>query len=154
MDENTSRSENEIIIRNITPSDAKEAAALSLELGYPVLADVMEARLRQFAALDNHVVYAACLQGRVVGWIDVGIVYHLQSPPYGEIGGLVVSAQHQGRGIGRRLVQAAERWIANQKITTVLVRSQITREAAHAFYLRQNFSRLKTSAVFTKLIEN
>ena len=154
MDENTSRSEDEIAIRNIVPSNAKEAAALSSELGYPVSAEVMEARLHQLATLEDHAVYVAFLQGRVVGWIDIGVVYHLQSPPYGEIGGLIVSAQHQGRGIGRRLVQAAEQWIANRKLTKVLVRSQIAREAAHAFYLRQNFSRLKTQAVFTKSVEN
>ncbi|MBV9677729.1 MAG: GNAT family N-acetyltransferase [Acidobacteriaceae bacterium] len=154
MHENTSRSEDEITIRSMTPSDAKEAAALSSELGYPVSAEVMEARLHQFATLQDHAVYVACLQGSVVGWIDIGAVYHLQSPPYGEIGGLIVSAHYQGRGIGRRLMQAAEQWIESRKLTKVLVRSHIKREAAHAFYLRQNFSRLKTQAVFTKSVRN
>jgi GNAT superfamily N-acetyltransferase len=149
MNANTSSLDG-IVIRKMAPSDASDAAELSLELGYSVPVDVMEARLRGFARMGGHVVYAACLQDRVVGWIDVGIVHHLQSPPYGEIGGLIVSGNHRGRGIGRKLVDQAEEWIASQKVTTVLVRSQIAREAAHSFYLRLNFSRLKTSAVFTK----
>lgn len=150
MPEHCSNGKTEILIRHMMPSDAAEAAQLSAELGYPVAPDMMEARLRQFALLKNHVVFAACLQGHVIAWIDVGIVYHLQSEPYGEIGGLIVSAAYQGCGIGRKLVEAAENWIAGQRILKVLVRSQIAREGAHAFYLRQNFSRLKTSVVFTK----
>jgi GNAT superfamily N-acetyltransferase len=142
--------ETEIVVRRMLPADAADAAALSAELGYPVAAEVIEARLRRLAELDAHVVYAACVDDRVVGWIDVGIVYHLQSEPYGEIGGLIVSADYQGRGIGHILVRKAEEWVASQSITRVLVRSQIAREGAHNFYLRQNFSRVKTSAVFTK----
>ena len=64
MDESTSRSEDEITIRNIVPCNAKEAAALSSELGYPVSAEVMEARLHQLVPLEDHAVYVACLQGR------------------------------------------------------------------------------------------
>jgi hypothetical protein len=97
MNANTSSLDG-IVIRKMAPSDASDAAELSLELGYPVPIDVMEARLRRFASMGGHVVYAACLEDRVVGWIDVGIVHHLQSPPYGEIGALIVSVNHRGRG--------------------------------------------------------
>jgi GNAT superfamily N-acetyltransferase len=150
MHKNTCRSKPEITIRRMMPSDAADAAELSAELGYPVATEAMRDRLAQFAELENHAVFGACLEGRVIAWIDIGIVYHLQAGPYGEIGGLIVSSEYQGCGIGRKLVETAERWIAGQRITTVLVRSQIAREGAHAFYLRQNFSRVKTSAVFTK----
>ena len=143
----------EITIRKMIPADARDASELSSELGYPVAAEVMEARLKQLAPVENHAVFAACLQDRVVGWIDVGIVHHLQSQPYGEIGGLIVSAQHQGCGIGATLLATAEQWIASQQVSKMLVRSQIAREGAHAFYLRQNFVRLKTSVVFTKSLE-
>jgi GNAT superfamily N-acetyltransferase len=146
-------SEPEFTIRKMLGSDAADAASLSAELGYPVSITVMEERLRLFSNMGNHAVFAACIEDRVVGWIDVGIVYHLQSEPYGEIGGLIVSSGYQGCGIGRALVEKAEKWIASQRIVRVLVRSQIGREGAHAFYLRQNFCRTKTSAVFTKSLE-
>jgi GNAT superfamily N-acetyltransferase len=113
----------------------------------------MEARLRQFASMEHHTVLAACRDGRVVGWVDVGIVHHLQSGAYGEIGGLIVARDYQGRGVGGKLVRAAEEWIVRQNVTKVVVRSRIAREAAHAFYLRQGFSRIKTSAVFEKVLE-
>jgi GNAT superfamily N-acetyltransferase len=143
----------EITIREMTPADAVDAASLSAELGYPVTTEAMENRLKQFTELEDHAVFAACRQGRVVAWIDVSIAHHLQSEPYGEIGGLIVSSQHQGGGIGKKLVATAEQWIRNRGIANVLVRSQIARERAHAFYLQLNFSRLKTSAVFTKTLD-
>jgi GNAT superfamily N-acetyltransferase len=89
----------------------------------------------------------------VVGWIEVGIAHHLQSGACGEIGGLIVCSSYEGRGIGRQLVETAERWVASRGITKLVVRSRITRAAAHDFYLGLNFERLKTSAVFKKTIE-
>jgi GNAT superfamily N-acetyltransferase len=153
MDNKTCDQSREVVIREMKASDAADVAKLSTELGYPMTAEEVEDRLKEFAPMDNHAVFSASLEGRVVGWIDVGIVHHLQSPPCGEIGGLIVSGDYQGRGIGRMLVSAAEAWVAAKKVTRMLVRSRITREGAHEFYLRLNFSRVKTSAVFTKCLE-
>jgi GNAT superfamily N-acetyltransferase len=139
-----------VSIREMLAGDANEVAELSGELGYPVSAAEMQARIQQFAKLPDRIAFVACLEGRVVGWIDVGVVYHLQSRPYGEIGGLVVSSTQRSQGIGEQLVRRAEEWIRERGLSTVLVRSRMEREAAHRFYLRQNFSRMKTSAVFTK----
>ena len=140
----------EIVVRKISLTDAEAAADLSRELGYPAPVEEMESRIRELEHRNDHVAYVACLNDNVVGWIDVGIVHHLQSNACGEIGGLVVGGQYQGRGIGKMLVRKAEEWVAGQNIRTILVRSQIKREAAHRFYLQQNFSHWKTSAVFTK----
>lgn len=140
----------EIAIRCVSPADAVQAANLSRELGYPVGVETMKRRLAEIVMADDHSALGAYAQGRLVGWIDVGIVQHLQSGKYGEIGGLIVSATHQGCGIGKALVKAAEQWVSARGVETILVRSQIVREEAHAFYIRQNFSRVKTSAVFRK----
>lgn len=147
-----SRLEADVLIREMVPSDAQQAAELSGELGYPASADEIRQRLHELQQA-SHAVYAACLDGVVVGWIEVGIAHHLQSGACGEIGGLIVSATCQGRGIGRRLVETAEQWVASRGITKLVVRSRITRAAAHDFYLGLNFERLKTSAVFKKTIE-
>lgn len=141
-----------ITISIVQPEDAGEAAKLSAELGYPVSPDVLAERLAQLSTVDDHCVVGAYIQAQLVAWIDVGIVQHLQSGRYGEIGGLIVSKKYQGCGIGRALIQRAEKWIASHKVENVLVRSQIAREGAHAFYLRQKFTHVKTSAVFTKSI--
>ena len=146
-----------VFIREITLRDAPAAAALSGELGYPASIEAMEERIRKLAALENHAVFVACQPSeavvgpeKVVGWIDVSITHHLQADPCGEIGGLVVSSEVRSAGIGRRLVAQAERWVADRGMTRMIVRSRVSREAAHRFYERERYSRTKTSAVFSK----
>ncbi len=147
--------ENPVLIREIAVFDAEAAAALSGELGYPGPVEAMEQRIRNLASLRDHVVFVACVgePETVVGWIDVGIAYHLQAEAYGEIGGLVVSSEVRSMGIGRRLVAEAERWVADQGIKRMIVRSRVAREAAHRFYERERYSRTKTSAVFSKELD-
>lgn len=139
-------------VREIVVGDAETAARLSEQLGYPTSVEIMQKRIENLANLKDHVVYVACMPNTVVGWIDVGITHHLQGEPYGEIGGLVVSSSCRSGGIGAQLVARAEQWAAQRGITKMLVRSQIAREAAHRFYLREGYAKTKTSAVFTKAL--
>lgn len=137
-------------IRTIVPDDADAAARLSGELGYPVDAGGMRARIEHVLRLGDHAVFVACRGHDVLGWIHVSAVLHLQSAVRAEIGGLVVAAEVRGQRVGARLVARAEQWAREQGFTSVLVRSQIKREDAHRFYLREGYERTKTSAVFTK----
>jgi GNAT superfamily N-acetyltransferase len=139
-------------IRAIASADTEAAVRLSAELGYPVDSTVMRARIDQLAVRPDHGAYVACVGGRVVGWIHVSAVHHMQSEPRAEIGGLVVDASVRGAGIGARLVARAEQWATEHGLGSILVRSQIMREAAHRFYLREGYTRTKTSAVFSKVL--
>src|SRR5581483_8132425 len=115
-----------LTLREIAPDDAEAVARLSGELGYPVSAKEMTARIRAHQALPDHVIYVASLpEEGVVGWIDVHITHHLQAPPRAEIGGLVVASGARSLGIGRRLVTQAECWAADRGMRQMVVRSQI-----------------------------
>lgn len=140
-------------IRTVDISDAPIVAELSEQLGYPVAAREMEKRIRHVSDSHHRTVLVACLEDRVVAWIDVCITSHLQSGDYAEIGGLVVEASARNLGIGRKLVAAAESWALDRGIQVMVVRSQIKRERAHTFYLREGYELLKTSAVFRKTLE-
>jgi len=139
-----------ILIREITGGDAAAAAVLNDELGYPVSRDVLRQRIGSLMGLADHVVYVACLSDEVVGWIHVSETRHLQAEPRAEIGGLVVSSKVRNGGIGQQLVARAEDWARQRGLKTVVVRSRLDREGAHRFYLREGYTRTKTSAVFTK----
>ena len=128
-----------IEIRGIEPDDAAAAALLSGELGYPIDASGMRARIEHLAAQPDHAVFVATRNGEVIGWIHVLGVLHMQAEPRAEIGGLVVTASARSGGIGARLVQRAEQWASAQGFATVLVRSQIARDDAHRFYLREGY---------------
>ena len=139
------------ILRELRPDDAEAAARLCGELDYPVSAEEMAERIRTQTALADHVIFVACLPDRsVAGWIDVHITHYLQTGPRAEIGGLVVGDGTRSQGIGRGLVARAEAWAAARGMTHMMVRSRISRERAHQFYLREGYQRTKTSAVFAK----
>jgi GNAT superfamily N-acetyltransferase len=139
-----------LLIREITINDAEAAGRLSAEFGYPASKETMAGRIKALESRTDHVVFLACLDHAAVGWIDVGIVHHLQAEPYGEIGGFVVSEEYRSTGVGKQLIARAELWMREHGLRRALVRSQIMREAAHRFYLREGYARVKTSAVFEK----
>jgi GNAT superfamily N-acetyltransferase len=141
---------NDLLIREIAAGDAAPTASLSEELGYPVPPDVMRQRIEFLNRPGGRVVYVACLSGEVVGWIDIRETHHLQVEPRAEIGGLVVSSEARGIGVGRCLIERAEHWARQRGLGRVVVRSRLAREATHRFYLREGYARTKTSAVFTK----
>ena len=141
-----------MIVREARDSDAQAIAELSGQLGYPATAEVILERLAFARQLGGHTLFVAEQDGRVLAWMDARLGHHIQSGAYIEIGGLVVASDARGRGIGARLVAAAEEFARSQGISTVLVRSQIAREDAHRFYLREGYERTKTSAVFQKRV--
>ncbi|HEX4748356.1 MAG TPA: GNAT family N-acetyltransferase [Bryobacteraceae bacterium] len=140
----------EILIRQIENGDAEAAARLSGELGYPAHPSDMLERIKQANSSTDRVVYVALVSNLVVGWVELGIVHHLATGASGEITGLVVSDGYRSAGIGRKLVAHAEQWVRDHAVTTMIVRSRITREAAHRFYIREGYALLKTSATFSK----
>ena len=137
-------------IRNARAEDALSLSLLSSELGYPVPADILADRVRNLPA--DHAVFVADVEGLVVGWIDVGLSFHLQSGTKAEIGGLVVAHAFRSRGIGGELLRSAEQWAREHHAEKVALRSNIKRADAHRFYLREQYTQTKTSAVFEKAL--
>jgi len=145
--------EGQVTIRRVVPGDAEAVAELNGQLGYP--ATVEETRQR-IEALDGQngvrAVLVACLGDEVSGWVDVALSFHLQSPEYALIGGLVVKDGMRGLGIGRRLCEEAEAWGREKGVLRIRVTSRSTRTDAHRFYLRDGYAEVKTSRVFEKLL--
>ena len=48
--------------------------------------------------------------------------------------GLAVKSEYQNKGIGKRLIQAAEAWATENNINTMRLNSGISRTNAHNFY--------------------
>jgi GNAT superfamily N-acetyltransferase len=145
--------ERNVIVRKVDVADAAEVAQLSAELGYPLSEAELADRLRHYHDDPLHHVFVAEVDTRVVGWVDVGIVCHLVSGPYGEIGGLVVTSDLRGLGIGKRLMEEAEKWALARGVSRCVVRSRSTRLDTHRFYQREGWTLEKTSAVFRKTLE-
>ena len=141
-----------IDVRKMHLSDAPNIARLSHELDYPTDTQSMSSRLDVMIDNDDHCLYVAVKQKSVLGWIHAFRCYLVESDPFVEIGGLVVSASCRGEGIGKALVKQVINWAQAQSLTSVRVRCQVKRKQAHRFYLAIGFEHRKTQKIFeTKL---
>jgi GNAT superfamily N-acetyltransferase len=142
-----------VLVRVISYEDAAAVAELSGQLGYEVSGEMIAEQIQSLSSrAASQVVFVACVGAEVVGWIEAAITYHLQSPPYSLIGGLVVREGMRSLGIGKKLCAAVEAWSKEKGIETVRVTSRSSRADAHRFYLREGYERIKTSAVFEKVL--
>jgi GNAT superfamily N-acetyltransferase len=141
---------NELIIRKAQLADATRMAELSGTLGYPVSAHAMEQRLTRVLKLETHSVFVAERNGEVVGWTHGAEQEMLELGCRCEIWGLVVAENERGRGIGRRLVEAVEKWARDRGLENMSVRSNIVRPESHPFYERIGYTRHKTQHAYRK----
>jgi GNAT superfamily N-acetyltransferase len=125
-------------------------ASLSAELGYPVEVAEMARRFIAVADRADQAVLVAEADEVVVGWIHIAERRLLEASRQAEIMGLVVHDAARGGGLGKALVQAAERWAALRGLTVVVVRSNVLRRESHPFYERLGYERFKSQHVYRK----
>lgn len=141
----------ELTLRSAQDLDAVALAGLSTQLGYPTQPEEALARLREIRSRPDHAIIVGHYgEERVIGFVHVHARVLLETPPFGELGGLAVDMEHQQQGIGRRLLEAAERWAVEQGLTSMRIRTNVVRETAHAFYTRLGYRALKRQTTFVK----
>jgi ribosomal protein S18 acetylase RimI-like enzyme len=139
-----------LAIRPATPADREALARLSTQLGYRMSSEQSDARLRELSASDDQALLVAESEGRAVAWIQTEVSRVFEALRQAEICGLVVDEAFRSSGIGRRLVEEAERWARARGCRVIRVRSNVIRERAHAFYRRAGYAQIKTQRVFEK----
>lgn len=124
-----------------TRADAAALARLLTPLGYPVDAAQVE-RLWSPWTAEGNVALVAEEGGSILGVVTLHRMYVLHRPkPVGRITALAVSPTAQGRGIGRRLIDAARTTLAAAGCGLIEVTSHARRAEAHAFYEHLGFQR-------------
>ena len=118
-----------------------DVAALITLLGYPCTPDEARERLRAVAAEHDQTLFVADRDGDLCGLLGLDLMYYL---PLGartcRITALVVATAHQGDGVGRDLLQAAETWARQSGAARIEVTSGAQRSEAHAFYRACGYS--------------
>lgn len=141
-------------LRPATVEDAPAIGELSDQLGYPDPSKRTEGRLVFLLGEKDHAILVACLADEsVVGWIHVFVAHRLESDAFAELGGFVVAENQRGRGIGRLLLLAAEKWVLERDLEKLRVRSRSERDQAQGFYRRLGFQLSKEQHVFDKKLD-
>ena len=124
-----------IQIRPCTPEDAAAVSALLQELGYPVSIPLAAEQIRDLSATGSDPILLAEADGTVVGLLASHRCRMLQyARPVMRITALVVGRDARRRGVGRLLMERAERKAVAQECEFVELTSAADRADAHAFY--------------------
>lgn len=137
-------------IRHATVADSEGIARLTEELGYPTSADEIRTRLSTLLARDSQFIAVADDSLRLLGWVAAEERLLLESGRRAELVGLVVAVEARRRGLGMRLVSAAEEWARGRGVVAVFVRSNVLRVEAHPFYERLGYQVTKTQTAYVK----
>ncbi|MEO8208832.1 MAG: GNAT family N-acetyltransferase [Chloroflexota bacterium] len=97
------------LLRPADPADSERIAMLFTDEGYPVAPSVVAARLARFSD-DASRVIVADVDGVVMGFIAIHVIPRFEHDDVAvRILALVVDAGARARGIGRQLIEEAER---------------------------------------------
>lgn len=138
-------------VRPAQPTDGNAMAALAEQLGYPCTGAEVRRRLDAMKDLTQYGAFVAVHPpGEIVGWIGTRVFRAVELAPFAEISGLVVEATLRSRGIGKALLKAAEDWARRVGLPVISVNSNLARERAHQFYIRNGYELVKTQRIFRK----
>jgi GNAT superfamily N-acetyltransferase len=128
-------------LRNASPADADDVAALLQALGYPCETEDAMERIASILHNDRQALVLARNAGAVCGLIALDFMYYL---PLGtttcRITAMVVTPEAQGRGVGRQLLREAERRARTGGAARLEITSGSQRSEAHAFYKACGYS--------------
>jgi ribosomal protein S18 acetylase RimI-like enzyme len=129
-------------IRGAELKDAPDVAVLMCELGYQTNAAEMETRLRLILPNPAYKTFVAVTHGGICGMIGtLTCASYEHNDPGGRILALVILSAARRRGIGRALIAAAEKDLAQRGIKRVALDTRLAREDAHRFYESLGYER-------------
>ena len=139
-------------IRRARAQDAARLAELSGQLGYPASRQEILQRMKRMRPVTQQAIFVAEWETGVTGWLHVSVTPLLEEPLRAEVNGLVVDESQRSLGAGAKLLEAAESWAAKKGCKGMSVRSNVVRDRAHSFYLRNGYEHYKTQKAFRKAL--
>ncbi len=140
-----------IAVRNVRVNDSAVIARLLGELGYPTEASAVRRRLGQIRRSQGSHVLVAVARGNVVGVVGMQLMPLLhRDRGLCRILAISVDADYTRRGVGTRLLKAAESLAGRAGCHRVELTTAPERTGAHKFYRRLGYER--ASVRFAKTI--
>lgn len=144
--------------REVQVTDAPFLVALMTQLGYPIDAAIMKENIQKHVQLPNQKAWVAEKSSQVVGCIAVAITNYLHRPgAFLRVIALIVDEQQRRSGIGKNLIDLAEKFAKDKGCSHIELTSGIYREksGAHEFYRSLGYSELSgTKKYFAKMLES
>ncbi len=142
-----------ITVRPVTCDDAADVCRICCDdLGYQCDKYLVKERIDQLNT-EREAVFVAEFEGTVVGYIHVEKYCTLYFETMANILGLAVSGKCRKKGVGRALVNEAEKWANENEISLMRLNSGVSRSGAREFYKRLGYGSEKEQLRFVKRLE-
>ena len=123
------------------------------ELGYTTTPEEMHLRLKSILPNSAYKTLVAIIEDRICGIIGTFIYSSYEHNDFsGRIVTLVIAKTLRRYGIGRALIEAAEKDFAQRGISRIAVNTRLVRKAAHRFYQALGYER--NGYRFVKMLSN
>jgi N-acetylglutamate synthase-like GNAT family acetyltransferase len=127
-------------LRRATPDDAEQVAELLGQLGYPAEVSAVRRRLERLTDSTVDETWLVERGGEIAGVVGLHVSESLEHDgPVAKISELVVDERLRGKGIGRTLMEAAEREARRRGCVLLFLTTAERRQDAHRFYRRLGF---------------
>jgi N-acetylglutamate synthase-like GNAT family acetyltransferase len=103
-------------------------------------------------AHNDHQVYVAEKENKIVGYIHLIHSMRIGSSPFVEIAAFIIDESSRSLGVGSSLIKETEAWATELGLKDIRIRSNIIRQEAHNFFQKRGFQNIKTQEVFLKHI--
>jgi GNAT superfamily N-acetyltransferase len=138
------------IIRTRNPPNIllEQIALLQTEAGYSAISS--EIRTRLDALPRNDRLLLAVDGEKLLGIAHLRVTSDLINQDTAEVVMIIVRQSHRRRNIGRRLINAAETWARESGHARLLLRTEVVRTAAHAFFVALGYEETSTTLEFIR----
>ena len=139
-----------LLIRTMAPTDIAPARALLSQLGYDMNTEEVRQRYGAITEKHDHAIFVGEEDGRVVALLHLYERPAFDKPPEAIVQAIVVDHNLRGTGIGKTMMDVAERWASERGFSSIALTSSVSRSDAHSFYNRLGYKAEATSHLFRK----
>jgi GNAT superfamily N-acetyltransferase len=116
--------------------------------GFPSSRDRIKERLEQLPREDR--ILLAIDGDRLLGYAHLTVAHGLLTDDTAEVVSLIVHPEVRRQGVGRHLIAAAETWALQSGRARLLMRTEVVRSDAHAFYIALGYEESATTLEFVR----
>ena len=143
-----------LVYREVHAADASFLVPLMEQLGYPIDATIMKENIQKYIQLPNQKAWVAENSGQIVGCIAVAITNYFHRPrSFLRVIAMIVDGQERRSGIGKNLMDLAEKFALDQGCSHIELTSGMHKEklGSHEFYRSLGYTELNnTKKYFAK----
>jgi ribosomal protein S18 acetylase RimI-like enzyme len=140
----------EVTIRKAIASDAKNIAYLASQMGKELDEKTAKERIEGFLERDNELLLIAEKGNQPLGCVSMFANYEVLSGIQAKVDIIVVDAAARGLGVGRILMNEAEKWAKEKGSKSIKLVSNVKRLESHKFYEKIGYTKTKEQAQFKK----